>query len=104
MKKLFICVSAAILSGCAMGINHNVATVNGKTYLIESKQRNLLYITQWTYKSNISVLDEDDLIRKTVVSKFDSILTECKQKSPQEHPQIEKIHKCVVEKFHALDK
>lgn len=38
MKKIFILLPfVGVLAGCAAGINHNVAKINGRTYLVETK-------------------------------------------------------------------
>ena len=105
MKKLIYISCVFILSGCAAGINHNVATVNGKNYLIESRNRNFCALTQWSEEPKITVLEEDLMIKKSVSAYFNSILEECQKPYNMRSVQpVEKIHKCVVEKFRELEK
>lgn len=63
MKTTSILLTAVLLSGCAMGINHNVVTVDGKQYIAETPTRNLLMLGQWgektTYKE-ISLSDDNE--------------------------------------------
>ena len=40
MKKAVLLVVPLLLTACAANINHNVATLQGKTYLIETKNNN----------------------------------------------------------------
>ncbi len=104
MKKLIYIFCAFILSGCAVGINHNVATVDGTNYLIESRTRNLFYITQWSEKPKITALQEDELIKKSTVTYFNSVLSECKKQNEERNPSFKKIHNCIVKKFKELEK
>lgn len=56
MKKISIFLSAFLLTGCTMGINHNVINIDGKQYLVETKNYALpvLPVYEWstepTYK------------------------------------------------------
>lgn len=60
MKKLSIAGLAVLLTGCAMGINHNVVTVNDKQYIAETPMRNFLMLVQWSEKTEYKeVLLED---------------------------------------------
>lgn len=105
MKNIVIFSMLFLLGGCAAGINHNVATVNGKNYLIESRNRNFFALTQWSEEPRITVLEEDLMIKRSVSAYFNSILEECqKPYNMRNVPPVEKIHKCVVEKFRELEK
>ncbi len=59
-KKLLFIVIPFLLGGCAAGINHSVATIEGKEYLIESKTYNVFGFSQWSKNSYI-VLNETEL-------------------------------------------
>lgn len=53
MKKLISILPLFLLAGCAMGINHNIAVIDGKTYLIETPTyvTPILPVYQWSEKS-----------------------------------------------------
>lgn len=48
MKKISIFLSAVLLAGCTMGINHNVVTIEGQQYIAETPTRQFLSLIQWS--------------------------------------------------------
>lgn len=47
MKKIIMLVLVVLFAGCTYGINHNTAVINGKPYLVESRNRTFLFLLQW---------------------------------------------------------
>lgn len=99
MKKTSILLTAVLLGGCAMGINHNVATINGKKYLVETKNRTVLGITQWSEPSTFTSL-EGDIDEKIVLQKAAEITKSCKNKARTNEVKsisydYEKFYNCV---------
>ena len=81
MKKVLLFAVPLMLTACAAGINHNVASVNGKTYLVETKVDNVIGLYQFSRPSTFKQLDGteiDDSISKAYV---DEIVKECKRTS-----------------------
>lgn len=78
MKKISILVAGLVLSGCAIGINHNVANINGKNYLIETKNYTvpILPVYQWSDKSTFTSLD-GDIDAQIVSDKVAEIVKDC---------------------------
>lgn len=73
MKTTSILLTAVLLSGCAMGINHNVVTVDGKQYIAETPTRNLLMLGQWSEKTTykeVSLIDNGEVGGPTKVSQL----------------------------------
>ena len=61
MKKLLIlAVFAAAFTGCSMGINQSVATIDGKPYLIEKQVRNILWVDSFSEAPKITDLSDLD--------------------------------------------
>ena len=57
MKKISLVLGVAFLSGCTMGINQSVATINNRPYLVEKKTYTLpIPIYQWSGKTEITPL------------------------------------------------
>lgn len=62
MKKIFILLPfVGVLAGCAAGINHNVAKINGRTYLVETKNKNVFGLAQWSEESTFVDLENKDI-------------------------------------------
>ena len=64
MNKLTLLLLAGLLGGCAMGINHNVVTIDGKQYIAETPTRNILMLGQWSEKTTykeISLTNDEEV-------------------------------------------
>lgn len=59
MKTVLLIGVSLFLSACAAGINHNVVTVGNKAYLVETRTRNLLGISQWSESSRYYNIERD---------------------------------------------
>lgn len=79
MKKAVLLAVPLLLAACAANINHNVATVQGKTYLIETKNNNFLGITQWSSPSTFKVIDGEKLDQEKVQEYIDAVAKECRR-------------------------
>ena len=111
MKKvLLLFFTAVILSGCAMGINHNIATINGTPYLIETKNYGFL-VTQWSEESSLLPLEEPGLNSDTSTqdqarAELAKIAAECNVQSVNVNSRVnyKRLYKCVVDKLAAMEK
>lgn len=110
MKKLlFLC--PLLLVGCAAGINHNIATVNGRTYLVETKVDNLFTLYQFSRKSRFIPIDgqalEQKEIQKEVDKQIEAASKICKKQtriktnnlSEQIQYDSEKYYECMMKKL-----
>lgn len=77
MTKLLLVLGAFFLVGCAAGINHNVVQFDGKTYLIETHNRNALGLIQWTEKTKYTELRNQDIGRSLAKQYIKKIINEC---------------------------
>lgn len=110
MKKVFLLsLAAGILCGCAMGINHNIATINGTPYLIETKNYGFL-VTQWSKESKLLPLEDPDLNNKSNTSsqaraELIKIAEQCNVKSVNINTRInyKRLYKCVIDKLSELE-
>ena len=111
MKKVFlIALVAAILCGCAMGINHNTTTINGSPYLVETKTYGFLF-EEWSKPSTLIPLEEEKPIMpenyepSTARSELARIADECNIRSikAQSRPNYKKMYKCIVDKLAELE-
>ena len=110
MKKIFLLFSGLIvLSGCAMGINHNVATINGTPYLIETKNYGFL-VTQWSKESKLLPLEDPDLNNEDTTSsqartELIKIAEQCNVKSVNINTRInyKRLYKCVIDKLAEME-
>ena len=57
-KAIFVSLGIFLLSGCAMGINHNTTSINGKPYLVETKTYGFLF-EEWSKPSTLIPLEEE---------------------------------------------
>ena len=112
MKKFFCCLwSAGILCGCAAGINHNVAQINGQNYLIETKINNFLGLSQWSSPSTLTPLEAQNATMpknynpSTARAELAKIADECNIQSikAQSRPNYKKMYKCIVDKLSELE-
>lgn len=73
MKKISLIVGTLILSGCTMGINQSVATINNRPYLVEKKTYTLpIPIYQWSGDIEITPLqitNENNIAFKQIYEK-----------------------------------
>lgn len=68
MRNISLILGTLFLSGCAMGINQSVATINNKPYLVEKKTYVFpIPFYQWSTKAAftpLEITDENKLILK----------------------------------------
>ena len=96
MKKIIILMSlAATTLGCAYGINHNVATINGEQYLVENRNHTFLYFAEWSDAPRFYKLDEEALSRSAQRQYLEKLKEECKA----ENPYAPAVKKCIQEKL-----
>lgn len=107
MKKAVLLVAPLILAACAANINHNVVTLQGKTYLIETKNNNFWGLYQWSKPSTFKLLDGEKIDQEAVQTYIDSVSAECKKKArirsfntsaPTEYDS-EKFYDCMMDKL-----
>ncbi len=111
MKKWVVLSAFSILSGCAMGINHNVATIKGKPYLIETKTYGFL-IGEWSSPSTLTLLEEPqtqplptNYNSSSARAELAKIADQCNIQSikVQARPNYKKMYKCIVEQLTKLE-
>lgn len=79
MKKLLVLLPImGILAGCAAGINHNVAKINGKTYLVKTQNRNVLDLPQWSEGSTFVDLENNDIGQKLAKDYVTKVAQRCR--------------------------
>jgi len=107
MKKVILLAVPLLLAACAANINHNVAVLQGKTYLIETKNNNFFGFHQWSQPSTFKLLDPQELEQETGQKYVDEIAKGCKKEArvksfsttaPMEY-DAEKFYGCVMEKL-----
>lgn len=111
MKKLLFFVLAISLYGCGVSVNHNIATINGKTYLVETKNYTDGFGSIWSEEPTFREITDSDLAQseKVVIpsakAELVRIAAECNVQSvkAQSRPNYKKLYKCVVDKLAALD-
>lgn len=79
MKKLLLLAAPLMLTACASGINHNVAVVNGKTYLVETKVDNVLGFYQFSRPSTFKQLDGTEIDSNIVQEYVENVAKECRR-------------------------
>ena len=113
MKKIFLLFPGLIvLSGCAAGINHNVAQINGQNYLIETKINNFWGLSQWSSPSTLTPLEVQNATmpknytpNTAAQAELARIADECNIHSikAQSRPNYKKMYKCIVDKLAELE-
>lgn len=107
MKKTVLLVAPLLLAACAANINHNVATVQGKTYLVETKNNNFFRLFQWSKPSTFKLIDGEKIDQEAVQKYVDTASAECKKKArirsfntstPAEYDS-EKFYDCMMDKL-----
>ncbi len=107
MKKAVLLVVPLLLTACAANINHNVATVQGKTYLVETKNNNFFRLFQWSKPSTFKLIDGEKLDQEALQAYIDSVSKECKKtarirsfntSAPAEYDS-EKFYDCMMDKL-----
>ena len=107
MKKVVLLAVPLLLAACAANINHNVATVQGKTYLVETKNNNFFRLFQWSKPSTFKLIDGEKLDKEAVQKYIDSVSKECKKtarirsfstSAPAEYDS-EKFYDCMMDKL-----
>lgn len=111
MKKLLFFVLAISLYGCGVSINHNIATINGKTYLVETKNYTDGFGSIWSKEPTFREITDADLAQREKVvcspakAELARLAAECNVQSvkAQSRPNYKKLYKCVVDKLAALE-
>lgn len=95
MKKyIYLSLVLFALTGCGMGINHNIATIDGQTYLIETGTRNLLLVGQWSEEPKYINITEEIKNRKEITNTLEALKRECEIQGYSD----EDVYKCILEK------
>lgn len=112
IQKMFLLfLGLIVLSGCAAGINHNVAQINGQNYLIETKINNFWGLSQWSSPSTLTPLEvQNATIPKNYTpsparAELAKIANECNIQSikAQSRPNYKKMYKCIVDRLGELE-
>lgn len=111
IKSLLLLLLALSLYGCGVSINHNIATINGKTYLVETKNYTDGFGSIWSKEPTFREITDADLAQsdKVVISpakaELARLAAECNVQSvkAQSRPNYKKLYKCIVDKLAALD-
>lgn len=82
MKKslIVLCLLGVVLAGCAAGINHNVANINGKTYLVETKTDNVLGLYQYSQPSKLIDLQSPNVTKDMAKSYVQEVAAKCQRR------------------------
>lgn len=79
MKKLLVLLPVlGVLAGCAAGINHNIASINGKTYLVETKNKNVFGLAQWSEESTFVDLENKDIGQELAKDYIATVAKKCR--------------------------
>lgn len=98
MKKLFILSFAILAAGCAAGINTNVATIDGTTYLINTPTYIWPYgIHQYAKSPNFRALDNKEVTDALVRDRLAELNKECQEKAKKSrrYADVEIYGKCL---------
>ena len=110
-KSIFVSLGIFLLSGCAMGINHNTTSINGKPYLVETKTYGFLF-EEWSKPSALIPLEEEKEVvmpenynPSTARAELARMADECNIRSikAQSRPNYKKMYKCIVDKLAELE-
>ena len=107
MKKLISMLPLFLLSGCAMGINHNVAVLDGKTYLLETPTyaTPILPVYEWSGPTSFKELHSVETVQIEPTSQqtdkelWREIIQKCAQMYPRKAIDREK---CFEREVNAL--
>ena len=103
-----------LLSGCAMGINHNVVSFNDKPYLVETKTYAFL-MAEWSTPSTVTPLNKpvqyqdlpDTAVGAPSVAseQLKAIIDKCRLKDglASRNVNYRRLYKCVVEELAAFE-
>ena len=115
MKNLFLLSAVFLLTGCAMGINHNVVTFDDKPYLVENKTYEFLRLIQWSTPSTITPLKKPIEFQNTTRStgtvpsvaseQLKAVIEKCRLKDglSSRNVNYRRLYKCVVEELAELE-
>ena len=79
MKKLLVLLPVlGVLAGCAAGINHNIASINGRTYLVETKVDNVIGLYQYSQPSTFVDLENKDIGQELAKDYVATVAKKCR--------------------------
>lgn len=110
MKLIAMLCVSLMFTGCAAGINHNIAKLDGKTYLVETGNRNAFGLVQWSEPSTLIPLDQEERPACTCPAVNNAkaylaqIASECNVNNASRRANYKQMYKCVVNKLAALNK
>lgn len=96
MKKYSFILFAFLVGGCAMGINQSVATINGKTYLVEKNTYSAPFYLPYEWSSDPRFTEIDG--NKVLQAELKKLREECVSSMSEELSE-EKIYKCISNKI-----
>ncbi len=101
MNTTSILLTAVLLGGCAMGINHNVATINGKPYLVETKNyvTPILPVAQWSQEPTFKELGEnidEVILRQEINEKAKHCKSKSRIGSTGRNYDFDKFYECLT--------
>lgn len=80
MRKLLVLLPVlGVLAGCAAGINHNIASINGRTYLVETKVDNVIGLYQYSQPSTFVDLENKDIGKELAKEYVHDIAAKCRK-------------------------
>ena len=97
MKQIIMLVITFLMYGCAMGINHNTVVIDGKTYLVETKNNGILW-AQWSEISRFIPLDGAQIEQVNLKHSLQEIKNECQQMLPSRAGNAA-LYKCINSKI-----
>ena len=111
MKKLLFFVLAISLYGCGVSINHNIATIHGKTYLVETKNYTNGFGAIWSKEPTFREITDTDLTQtggmttSSAKAELARLAAECNVQAvkAQSRPNYKRTYRCVVDKLAELD-
>lgn len=111
MKLGYLVCFAVLVSGCGVSINHNIATINGKTYLVETKNYTNGFGAIWSKEPTFREITDTDLTQtegmttSSAKAELARLAAECNVQAvkAQSRPNYKRTYRCVVDKLAELD-